>query len=352
MKGASWVLVLLLAFSPVAAQPEGQGQDPDRGDARDGRASADDRRMQTRDDVGDGFDGRWVDFTRTPAGLTDFTVHEILIIEALTFSATFDELERKGNRVVFEGPDGRLTLSDSRTGHLAFQLPGGAELTFSEETTFTARGDHVEASGPGFRAFLKGNLDINGTTVTATELAFHVIPGDARSDRPEVAQAIEARRVAGEIRIRDTPEVLVYDDVDITVDESDDGLRVVFDAELDAGRTFVVDVDPSRLRGPDLQLRYFDVHEAGETEVVFSQASSLDDILDPDDDGGQPEYWVVRDADGLQVMVSVPHWSVHAITIQSIGAFVSQPSVLVGIAAGIGGVGVAALLLLRPRRDI
>ena len=80
-------------------------------------------------------------------------------------------------------------------------------------------------------------------------------------------------------------------------------------------------------------------------------AADLTDILDPDDDGGQPEYWVVRDADGIQLMVSVPHWSVHAITVSSFGAFVTQPSVLLGIGAGVVGVGVAALLMLRPRKD-
>lgn len=338
MKGASWLLLLLLALSPVAAQED---CDECRRDQRPDHAG--DRSMEA-----DGFEGRWVAFERDGPTLHNLRVDGVAVLETLTTRATFEEVDRRGNRVELRGDDTRLILSDSRTGHIDYEGDEELELVFVPGTTLTPQGEAWRVQGPGFQGLLTGDLRVNGTAAHGDELAFHIQPRSERAPQPaQVEQAIESRRVAGEVRISDEADVLVYDDVNITVDNQPNAVRVVFDAELEAGRTFVVDVDPARFTGPDLELRYFDVHDQGETEVVFRQATNLDDILNPDDDGGQPEYWVVRDADGLQVLVSVPHWSVHAITIQSVSTFLAQPSVLLGLAAGIGGVGVAALLLLR-----
>ncbi len=127
--------------------------------------------------------------------------------------------------------------------------------------------------------------------------------------------------------------------------------RVTVSAELLEGRTIVLDVDPEILSGPTLVVRYFDVFDDGsETEVIIRQATDLSDVLDATDDGGQPEYWIISDVNGLQLIASVPHWSVHAITVQGIGEFVSAPSVIAGVIFGVVGSVMAAAVLFRPRR--
>jgi len=98
-------------------------------------------------------------------------------------------------------------------------------------------------------------------------------------------------------------------------------------------------------------LRYFDRNDDGtRTEVVIREASSIDDVLNSNDDAGQPEYWITQDLDGTQhVLVSIPHFSVHELTIASIGG-VLAPSVMVGLGVGLAGTLVAAIVLFRPRR--
>jgi len=56
------------------------------------------------------------------------------------------------------------------------------------------------------------------------------------------------------------------------------------------------------------------------------EADSLDDVLNPADDGEAPEYWVVQDKNGFQVLVSFPHFSTKKVTIQSADAEKLEPS--------------------------
>jgi hypothetical protein len=116
----------------------------------------------------------------------------------------------------------------------------------------------------------------------------------------------------------------------------------------------VLHVDPALVGNatPErLVLRYFDDHTDGtQTEVIFAKADSIADVLDPTNDAGRPEYWVVADADGLQVLVSVPHWSTHTVTLAGLG-IVLPPSVMMGLVAGVIGTMVAATAMFWPRKQ-
>ena len=384
MKQLSVFLALLLAMSPVALANDDEAKEacqdaPDREacmerwckahDCEDSNETRTQRPSDTRPanhsdrpeptarptdhphaPLRDGFDGRWVDFKITDGKIVHYTVDGTLVATAIDVDGQLKDIRRDGDRIRIQLDNGRLTIADNPTGLMAYQ-GDGIHVAFAEGTNITVRGDRHQVRGASFAGPLDGdNLTIAGTEVRAEKLKFHIAPGLDRARAAHVDAAIQDRRVAGEVQL-DGADVLVYDDVNITVESQDAGYRVVFDADLESGRTFVLDGDPSLLAGRDLELRYFDVRDDGtETEGVFRMADSLMDILDATDDGGQPEYWVVEDADGMQVMVSVPHWSVHAVTIQGVGAFLTQPSVLIGAGAGIVGVAVAALLMLRPRK--
>ena len=55
-------------------------------------------------------------------------------------------------------------------------------------------------------------------------------------------------------------------------------------------------------------------------------ADNLDDVLNPDDDGSHPEYWIIHDANGTHILVSVPHFSEHEITVYSLASAASTPA--------------------------
>ncbi len=306
----------------------------------------------------------------------EYTVSGHLIFESITIGGgTPEGVEARmhGSVLVVKGDDWELRMHDNPTGTISYKGVHDLILTLPADAQVQLRdhGARIVYAENGFGILASKALSVDGQTLVVSEqMAFHVKPaGDFRQDDKDddEVRAAQARgHVGGEIKIRssaraqsdnaDQVEVIQYDDVTMTVKAPekatvDDPLVVTFDADLQEGRTFVLDVDPALIVGPELQLRYFDVADDGHrTEVVFQQADSLVDVLDATA-GTQPEYWVVQDADGWQVLVKVPNWSVHEITIASIGEFVTQPSVLIGIGAGVAGVAVASIVMLRPRRE-
>ncbi len=339
---------------------------------------------------------RYVSFgTEGGDTLTNYAVRGNVLLESA--SIDFDEtpqLKRSGNVLMAKSDDVRLRIHDNPTGLLHYKGDEEFRLTFPADASIVtvAQGD----DGSGYKiTYASGAVAIlrlrdaqwDGQSVSTEKFAALHFPdkevkqASESEHKKRVNEATEKGRVGANVRIAKTTtapsavagiesvvepaEITSYDDVDVTVDPIPDvatnqtPLRVVVSAELDEGRTITLDLDPALFPGLEevgvedaLELRYYDLHDDGtETEVVFRQAASLSDVLDATDDGGQPEYWIVEDADGLQVLVSVPHWSAHAITLASVAEILTEPSVLMGIVAGIGGAAAASLVMLRPRRE-
>lgn len=332
--------------------------------------------MDDEPERGARWDFEHISFDAEPDNRTlrNITLDGDVILDALVFVETGPvHTEAHGRVLMVQGDGWHARIHDNPTAlitaqnaTLRFHLPDDADVQREERgwriglddrTAFLAgdgRGDDTIQVSGDVRFLVHSEVDERDERERAGDDE-RIVKRDVRKEvRVKVQEAIDRRVVAADVRVHRETEVFRYDEVEVEVVRPeratpDDPLRVRVDADLDSGRTIVLDVDPAMLEG-ELELRYYDLFDDGSrTEVVFVQASSLADVLDPDDDGGQPEYWVVEDADGVQVLVSVPHWSVHEITLASLG-FIVQPSVLIGIVAGVGGVAVAALALMRPRR--
>lgn len=330
------------------------------------------------------------------ATLLAYRIDGLLALDAVHLGLDDGNLsiERQGSTLRVQDGEAELRLHDEPNGLIRFKggsgnvtldFPAGARIARAEH------GARVVYAGAREGHLLAENatwLD-NDTVLLDGFFAFHVPPGEGAPPEPKETpelqeveerkqEAIERRTLGAEITLKprspdaaslapaanDSVEILAYDDLEVQVDvpaqaaAPDDPLRVVVSSELDEGRTIVLNVDEELLASTDpadLVLRYFDLHNQTdgstlETEVVFHAAASLQDVLEPGDDGGQPEYWVVEDANGLQVLVSVPHWSAHAITVASIATALHAPSVTVGIVAGVAASLVMGALLVWPRR--
>ncbi|MFA5943400.1 MAG: hypothetical protein WC876_02920 [Candidatus Thermoplasmatota archaeon] len=341
-------------------------------------------------------DGHWISFQVDAANSTilNYTVAEGLVLDAIHLETGSDNLtvHRAGSTVRVGDEDSELILHDDPTGLVRFKGDDGSL------TLVLAEGSVVDPSQDGAVARIQlpdGRIAhlrsenatwLDNRTVLMTGFGALLVPpaepvgrpDDAeREDREEKMQdAIEDRKVGAEITLRGPPamaalsdgngsvEVLAYDDVEVQVQlpsgqiaTPDAPIRIEVSAELDEGRTIVLNLNRSLLENLDpdsLVLRYFDLHAQAdgsvvETEVVIRMASSLQDILDPTDDLGQPEYWVVEDANGLQAMFTIPHWSAHAITVGSL-ALITSPNVLAGLAIGVAGSVVAAAVMFWPRK--
>ncbi|MGB1698027.1 MAG: hypothetical protein ACPHK8_06475 [Thermoplasmatota archaeon] len=324
------LLLALLLIAPVLAQDGRQDhrandRPNDRGDARQ------------MDAPPASFEGRHVTvsfengtLSYAHEGTTWFTVQ-----------AGDAKVTQRGHQWTVVTDAGRFLFTDAANGHMSYR-GDATHLDFGAAAiTETRNGQQVQLDGKTAWLLERNQRD--------TFLTFHVRISD---ERPEIAAALEDRRLAARVT---GGEVEVYDDLNVTVDApavatKETPYRVVIGAELPEGRTVVLNVDRAQLQGPDLELRYFDLNDDGtETEVVFRQATDLADVLEPTDDAGQPEYWIVEDENGVQVMVSIPHWSTHAVTLASAGSFV-QPQVWLGALAGAVVAIVAGVALFRPSR--
>ncbi|MEK6985956.1 MAG: hypothetical protein AABX89_06215 [Candidatus Thermoplasmatota archaeon] len=191
---------------------------------------------------------------------------------------------------------------------------------------------------------------------------------DARAARDEAREAfkealgaaLDKRRLGAEVAVASTEgtttsSILTYDDVAVEVGTGQatvaDPLTITLSSELAEGRAFSFHLNGSLVPGGEegLRVQYFDVVDAGQTEVILRKATDLADVLNPADDGGQPEYWIVEDADGLQLLVSVPHWSTHVLSITGLPVPLT-PTLLLGVVAGIAASILAGVALFVPRR--
>lgn len=146
------------------------------------------------------------------------------------------------------------------------------------------------------------------------------------------------------------------------------GIDVVISAESDEPKTLVFNLaidlfeieNGSELDADEVIVDYYDVGDDGEAvKVDITQADDISDVLDPSEDA--PEYWIVLDEDGLQLLVSNSHFSTKRITVATEPAAEdasSGPSSGADATAGsdvpapgalalLAGLGIAALALRR-----
>lgn len=316
-------------------------------------------------------------------GLEAYRVGGLLVLERASHDGSGPpEVQQRGRTYVADADGARLELHDNPTGLLRFKGDGVLALRFPADAVIQERGDSLHIDyGQRSGRLIADNRSVDGDIVRVERFAsLHVSAQGSPADRgpeegPEaqrheqIERAKENRKVGAEVRLQrgaapgEGAQVLAYDDLDVRVELPAEAateatpLRVEVSANLTEGRTVVLDVDPAYLQGQELRVRYFDLFDVDgariQEEVEIRQADSLEDILDPSDDDG-PEYLVVMvpSTGAVQVLASIPTWSTHAITIASVGEFLSQPSVLIGVGAGLGGTLAAALAMFwRPRRS-
>lgn len=121
--------------------------------------------------------------------------------------------------------------------------------------------------------------------------------------------AVGALQHAGQLTAAVTASY--YADVQMATAATKDRVDVTITSATSVGKTIIVSLDPDTIRGMasgDAQI-LFDGHAA-------AQASSYEDVLDASDDGGAAEYFVLAGEAGTQVLVSIPHFSTHTVTLK------------------------------------
>jgi hypothetical protein len=270
-----------------------------------------------------------------------------------------------GRIVVHDNPAAVVRADADRGADAVWALVAGLQVnvTMTEGENNGSSAVGLSLAAAGFRAALRldGAHDLGQGVWSSTRghLAAHggniLLPEAANRHRGAIDEAKDRGRVGAEVTVvsdegAPVADVLLLDDLDLEVRPGDGIVRVVLDGNVSGGRTIVVNAANGVLATGDLAVRYYDEVDGSFSEVPIIQAQGgIVDVLEPNDDSG-PEYWVVHDRDGAQVLLSVPRFSAHAFQIQGL-PFVEDlpPSVLAGAVAGAMAVAVAGAGLLRRR---
>jgi hypothetical protein len=123
------------------------------------------------------------------------------------------------------------------------------------------------------------------------------------------AVAIAAAEASGHVTAAVT--ATYYSDVQMLTAATQERVDVTISSTSEVGKTMIISLDPATVSGM----------ASGNAEILFdghvaTQASSYADILNPNDDNGVSEYFVLAGEAGTQVLVSVPHFSVHQVTLK------------------------------------
>jgi len=143
------------------------------------------------------------------------------------------------------------------------------------------------------------------------------LPIMASSNTELIDEAIQNNSVGGEViiqlnesKVKYDKKVIIYDGVaidPIKVDE--DGVSLIVNGdENSGGRTIIVNLEEGIFDSSGDVIIEYD----GE---IIKMADDINDVLNPNDDGSNPEYILSKGSEGIQILISIPHFSEHHINI-------------------------------------
>ena len=132
---------------------------------------------------------------------------------------------------------------------------------------------------------------------------------EARGQAMLESVAVTSAEASGKVTAAVTANY--FSDVQMLTAATRERVDVTISSTAKVGKTIIVSLDPETVPGM----------MTGDAMILFdgevaAQASSYADILDPNDDDGVAEYFVLAGEAGTQVLVSIPHFSVHTVTLQ------------------------------------
>ncbi|MFA5860787.1 MAG: hypothetical protein WDA16_03740 [Candidatus Thermoplasmatota archaeon] len=254
--------------------------------------------------------------------------------------------------LVLENKEARIEVADAASGNLrvvakqatsaAFQLASGVHPEAQASGIVALKDDAGETLG-SLILVGPGVLSVKGQQVSAQlangqQLVFHANTGVqselTNAQRTMLDQAIANGRIAGSVLVQTqsiagsleassrgltseasdltTSSVSVLGDVRMVVAATKGRVDVTISSASSAGKTLLLSLDPNSVAGI----------ASGQASVLFDgqaahEAASLADVLDPEDDAGVAEYFVLAGEAGSKVLVSIPHFSAHTVTLET-----------------------------------
>lgn len=246
---------------------------------------------------------------------------------------------------------------DNPTGASKLESDGVAVVTFLDGVVLARdNGERVRFSYGDVTGTLRGDdLQIVGRNVTAREEVLILLEkprGSFDVYHRDIGRAIGKGHVGAETTLnlgeRDDvrEDTVSYANVTMTTVKAERGnITVLIDGHGIEGRVIVLNVDGRVLGAEKAENLHIQLDNGS-----VQPAANLTDILDPGDDGFTPEYYLVFDpqVQAFQLIVTLPHYSVHTLSVTTLLEIV-KPSVVLGVLAGVALLVPTALVLFRRK---
>lgn len=283
--------------------------------------------------------------------------------------------------LVLENREARFEAADTTSGHLKIVAKQAMEVSgrVASGLTLEQRSDRVmslvSADGAAFGSLVLsgaggGSIEESAPGVVSARLArgqeivFRAHTGIEReltgAQREMVNEAMANGRLAGQVVIQ-APDGLeahslgqrvanavatAYGDLKMTTAATRGRVDITVDSATHVGRTLLVTLDPGMVPGL----------ATGDARILFdglpaAHAESYADVLDPLDDGDVAEYFVLAGESGTQVLVSIPAFSVHTVTLEERQPTSSSPYFVYATIGFAALAAVQAVLLIRRKMN-
>ncbi len=279
-----------------------------------------------------------IDNSLTHAGWVQGNVFENITTELVPVAnATVSVILSNVNNVITS----KCTFTNESGGY-TIPVPAGVYTMVAGKTGY------AETIAHNVTIWVNQTTIVNFSLIQGTSSILNVYV--LNENRDEINNAIKSKEVGGEISILKTEgqtqyekHVLIYDSVTISpkdVTTAQISLLVNGD-EKTAGKTIVINldsnvIDPSK----DLDLKY-----DGEP---LQMADDLMDVLNPNNDGLHAEYLLTKGANGIQILLSIPHFSEHEITISPLEKIVKPLFDILAVVVYIVVIGILACVSVVP----
>lgn len=222
-----------------------------------------------------------------------------------------------------------VTLADGGSRSTSSDLQGQYQL-------FLPVGDYiVEASKAGYTTVFTAHVNVflnQAFEVNYVLEKTSVEPYDSIQEK--INEAIRSGDVGGEISFYQSGTTILYNQTiyaDLILNPTvveENKISLVVNGEVSRGKTIVIDLGTGIFTSNDALYIDYD-------GVVVSTASSLTDVLNPNDDGSFPEYLIVTNPQDTHrtLFISIPHFSDHMISISAVVKTIQQNTIVVIVAA-------------------
>lgn len=133
----------------------------------------------------------------------------------------------------------------------------------------------------------------------------------------KIEEALKEKVIGGEIIIvgcdikNDTDFISYFGNVTITPAKIENGKIILkINGDCEGGKIIKVNLGKNVCLSDKILIKY--------DGKPIEEASSFEDILNPDDDGSNPEYYKLLSEDGAFLLITIPHFSEHIISIEFI----------------------------------